>query len=55
MTEHAEIAAFLQVKFLYGESFINDWLQNNGDVEIVEIKVISNVEDGVLIVYRKVD
>lgn len=51
MTE--QVAGGIQVKFLYGESFINKWLQENGDIEIVEIKTLNRDEDdGVLVVYR---
>lgn len=54
MTEHAEIAGFIQVKFLYGEKNINEWLQKNADLEILEIKVIPlNLDvDGAMIIYR---
>lgn len=56
MTEHAEIAGFLQVKFLYGEGNINKWLQENADLEIVEMKpLLRNEIDGVMIVYRNFD
>jgi len=51
MTE--QVAGCIQCKFLYGESFINNWLKENGDIEIVEIKTItSELDDGILVVYR---
>ena len=52
MTE--KVAGRIQIKFLYGESFSNKWLQENGDIEIVEIKTLTNGEDdGLLVIYRK--
>ena len=51
MTE--QVAGCIQIKFLYGESFSNKGLQENGDIEIVEIKTLTNGEDdGILVVYR---
>ncbi|WP_169824059.1 hypothetical protein [Anaerobacillus alkalidiazotrophicus] len=53
MTEHAEIAGFLQVKICDSEAETNDWLQENGDLEIVEIKFAgSKTYKAIMIIYR---
>ncbi|WP_169819271.1 hypothetical protein [Anaerobacillus arseniciselenatis] len=53
MTEHAEIAGFLQVKICDSEADTNEWLQENGDLEIVEIKFAgSETYKAIMIIYR---
>lgn len=53
MTEHAEIAGFLQVKICGSEAETNEWLQENGDLEIVEIKFAgSKAFKAIMIIYR---
>lgn len=55
MTE-AEVAGCIQVKVLFGEVHINEWLQQNADLEIVDIKFSATAEEeSVLIIYRKED
>lgn len=53
MTEHAEIAGCLQIKICYSENDANRWLQENGDMEVVEIKLASNATyEAIMIIYR---
>lgn len=40
MTE--QVAGCLQIKFLWGEKLINKWLQENGDLEIVNIVPVAD-------------
>lgn len=55
MTEHAEIAAFLQVKICHSETETNAWLQENADVEIVEIKFSGTKKNSVVLIIYRID
>lgn len=59
MTGNAEIAGNIRIEILYSEGAVNNWLQNNGDVEVVDIKLstspydVEEVQETIMIVYRK--
>lgn len=55
MTEHAEIAGYLQVKICYSEEETNNWLHENADVEIVEIKFSGNKTNSVVLIIYRID
>jgi hypothetical protein len=56
MTEHAEVAGTLQVKHCKADTECNEWLQEHGDAEVVDIKFSScDQHIDYLIIYRRED
>jgi hypothetical protein len=58
MGEHAEVAGCIQIKILYSETLVNEWLSENADVEVVDIKftglnTYDNADESIMIIYRK--
>lgn len=60
MTGNAELAGCIQIKILYTESLVNEWLSSNADIEVVDIKftglnTYDNADESIMIIYRKED
>jgi hypothetical protein len=49
-----QVAGTIQVKVCTGEEMTNNWLQDNAEVEVVDIKYTGTEEnDFFMIIYRK--
>jgi hypothetical protein len=60
MGEHTEVAGCIQIKIFYTETLVNEWLSENAELEIVDIKftglnTYDHADEAIMIIYRKED